>query len=317
VWRSSASTLPHQPSCQLTGSINTAALHRVPMRTYNNPLVELEAGEHVVVDGVGEVVEQVLERSDAGDEALDEVPEDGEHGEPAVLDLLELELLERLVVLAEAERVEDGAAGVGGVAGAAEELLQAEEVLLAHGPGVVPVLEPAVLGEAHQRHLEDEERVRVGPVVVGARGRDHARPEPRQRRLRRDQPQLAENLRRDGARRAQHGEPAVDHLAVRQPLGLDEPAGALRIRQAQRVEPEVAGKPAARVIQPFNQRSIQRRLTATELRQIERTCTLLLTCHPGRRGTAWTRTTAACPRLAANQNTVTNNQLCRSAAVIN
>jgi hypothetical protein len=278
--------------------------------------VELEAGEHVVVDGVGEVVEQVLERSDAGDEALDEVPEDGEHGEPAVLDLLELELLERLVVLAEAERVEDGAAGVGGVAGAAEELLQAEEVLLAHGPGVVPVLEPAVLGEAHQRHLEDEERVRVGPVVVGARGRDHARPEPRQRRLRRDQPQLAENLRRDGARRAQHGEPAVDHLAVRQPLGLDEPAGALRIRQAQRVEPEVAGKPA-RVV---SNRSISDRFgvkTATELHQLERTCMmLLLTCHPGRRGTAWTRTTAACPRLAANQNTVTNNQLCRSSAII-
>jgi hypothetical protein len=236
-------------------------------RLCTNPLVELEACEHVVVDGVGEVVEEVLEGSDAGDEALDEVSEDGEHGEPAVLDLLELELLERLVVLAEPERVEDGAAGVRWVAGAAEELLEAEEVLLAHGAGVVPVLQPAVLGEAHERHLEDEERVGVGPVVVGAGGRDDARLEPRQRRLRRDQAQLAEHLGGDGACRAQHGEPAVDHLAIGQPLGLDEPAGALRVRKTQRVEPEVAGKPA-RIIEPF----ISVNCNRTELRQSTCSC---------------------------------------------
>jgi hypothetical protein len=207
--------------------------------------VELEAGEHVVVDGVGEVVEQVLVGSDTGDEPLDEVAEDGEHGEPAVLDLLELELLHLLLGLAEAERVEERAPGVGGVAGAGEELLEAEEVLLAHGARVVPVLEAAVLGEAHERHVEDEERVGVGPVVVGARGRDDPRLEPRQRGLRRDDAQLAEDLRGDGARRAQHGEAAVDHLAVGQPLGLDEAAGALRVGQAQRVEAVVAGQPAA------------------------------------------------------------------------
>jgi hypothetical protein len=206
--------------------------------------VELEAGEHVVVDGVGEVVEQVLERADAGDEPLDEVTEDGEHGEPAVLDLLELELIHLLLGLAEAERVEEGPAGVGRVAGAGEELLEAEEVLLAHGARVVPVLEAAVLGEAHERHVEDEERVGVGPVVVGARGRDDARLEPRQRGLRRDDAHLAEDLRGDGAHRAQHGVAAVDHLAVGQPLGLDEAPGALRVREAQRVEAIVAGQPA-------------------------------------------------------------------------
>ena len=215
------------------------------MQQPTDVLVELEAGEHVVVDGVGEVVEQVLERADAGDEPLDEVAEDGEHGEPAVLDLLELELIHLLLGLAEAERVEEWAAGVGRVAGAGEELLEAEEVLLAHGARVVPVLEAAVLGEAHERHVEDEERVGVGPVVVGARRRDHPRLEPRQRRLRRDDAQLPEDLRGDGARRSQHREAPVDHLAVGQPLGLDEAAGALRVREPQRVESIVAGQPAA------------------------------------------------------------------------
>lgn len=222
----------------------TSRFHYVQQQQGSNALVELEAGEDVVVDGVGEVVEQVLERADAGDEPLDEVPEDGEHGEPAVLDLLELELIHLLLGLAEPERVEERAAGVGRVAGAAEELLEAEEVLLAHGPRVVPVLEAAVLGEAHERHVEDEERVRVGPVVVGARRRDDPGLEPRQRRLRWDQAKLAEDLRGDGARCAQHGEPPVDHLPVCQPLGLDEAAGALRVRQAQRVEAVVTGQPA-------------------------------------------------------------------------
>uniref|UniRef100_K3XYP1 Uncharacterized protein n=1 Tax=Setaria italica TaxID=4555 RepID=K3XYP1_SETIT len=264
--------------------------------TGSNALVELEAGEDVVVDGVGEVVEQVLEGADAGDEPLDEVPEDGEHGEPAVLDLLELELLHLLLGLSEPERVEERAAGVGRVAGAGEELLEAEEVLLAHGARVVPVLEAAVLGEAHERHVEDEERVGVGPVVVGARRRDDPRLEPRQRRLRRDEAQLAEDLRSDGARSAQHGEAPVDHLPVGQPLGLDEAAGALRVGEAQRVETVVAGQPATTTA------SSKIGSVYSNCKNIHGGMELAVrTCHRGRRGIAWTRTTAACQRLAARK----------------
>lgn len=134
-------------------------------------LMELEAGEDVVVDGISEVIKQVLHGANPGEERLDGEAEEGEHGEPAILDLLELELLHlRLALGPEAERVEERAAGVGRLAGAGEVLLEAEEVLLPHGARRVPVLEAAVLGEADEGELEDEEGVRVGPVGVGARG---------------------------------------------------------------------------------------------------------------------------------------------------
>uniref|UniRef100_J3L1M4 Uncharacterized protein n=1 Tax=Oryza brachyantha TaxID=4533 RepID=J3L1M4_ORYBR len=68
-------------------------------------------GPGVVVDGVGEVVGEVLEGALAGDDGLHEEAEHGEHGEAAVLDLLDLELGEGLRVVGEAERVE-AAAGV-------------------------------------------------------------------------------------------------------------------------------------------------------------------------------------------------------------
>ena len=45
-------------------------------------------GPGVVVDRIGEVVGEVLERALAGDDGLDEESEHGEHGEAAVLDLL-------------------------------------------------------------------------------------------------------------------------------------------------------------------------------------------------------------------------------------
>ena len=194
-------------------------------------LMELEAGEDVVVDGISEVIKQVLHGANPGEERLDGEAEEGEHGEPAILALLVVALLHlRLALGPEAERVEERAAGVGRLAGAGEVLLEAEEVLLPHGARRVPVLEAAVRGEADEGELEDEEGVRVGPVGVGARGGDHAGLEPRDRRLGGDEAQLAEELRGDHADDAHHRRPAVEHLAVGQPPWLDEPAGPLRVR---------------------------------------------------------------------------------------
>jgi len=62
-------------------------------------------GPGVVVDGVGEMVGEVLERALAGDDGLHEEAEHGEHGEAAVRELLDLELGEGLGVVGDAERV--------------------------------------------------------------------------------------------------------------------------------------------------------------------------------------------------------------------
>jgi hypothetical protein len=60
----------------------------------------------VVVDGIGDVVGQVLQGPLTGDDGLDEEPKHGEHGKAAVLDLLHLQLSELLRVIGETQRVE-------------------------------------------------------------------------------------------------------------------------------------------------------------------------------------------------------------------
>ena len=119
-------------------------------------LVDFQVGEHVVVHGISQVVEQVLERSHAGEDGLDEVPQHCKHGKSSILHLLDLQVLELLLVLAEAEEVEEWASGVSRVSRASQKLLKAQEVLLAHGSGLVVVLCTAVLGESHECKLQHE-----------------------------------------------------------------------------------------------------------------------------------------------------------------
>jgi hypothetical protein len=189
-------------------------------------------GPCVVVDGVGEVVGQVLQWPLAGDDGLDEEPEHGEHGEAAVLDLLHLELGERLGVVGEAERVE-AAAGVERVDDLAER----------------PAGDAVPLDGAHEHHLhrpdgEDALRVdqaRVAEVVEPALAEDlRARLEPHG--LAELDAVPGEELREDAAERAQHRPPGVDHLQL--------PVLGERLRvggEPRGVPPVVAGELAGQV----------------------------------------------------------------------
>ena len=127
--------------------------HAFPSR---ESLVNFQVGEHVVVHRVSQMVEQVLERSHAGEDGLDEVSQNCKHGKSSILHLLDLQILHLLLVLAEPEEVEEWASRVSRVSRASQKLLKAQEVLLAHGSGLVVVLCTAMLGESHKCNLQHE-----------------------------------------------------------------------------------------------------------------------------------------------------------------
>jgi hypothetical protein len=189
-------------------------------------------GPCVVVDGVGEVVGEVLERAFAGDDGLDEEPEHGEHGEAAVLELLHLELREGLRVVGEAERVE-AAAGVERVDDLSER---------AAGDAVP-------LDGAHEHDLagpdgEDALRVdqaRVAEVVQPTLAED-LRPGLEPHGLAELDAVAGEQLREHAAQRAQHGPAGVDDLQL--PV-LGE---RLRVRRQPRGVPAVVARELARQV---------------------------------------------------------------------
>ncbi|WVZ59764.1 hypothetical protein U9M48_009865 [Paspalum notatum var. saurae] len=161
-------------------------------------------GPGVVGDGVGDVVEEVLNGSLAGDDGLHEEPKHGEHGEASVLELLDLELGGGVRVVGEAQRVE-GAAGVDLVEALAERA----------------AADAVALDEAHEHDLagpdgEDALRVHqvgVAQVVQPALGEDlRAGLEPH--RLAELDAVLGQDLREHAAQRAQHRPPRVDHLQL-------------------------------------------------------------------------------------------------------
>jgi hypothetical protein len=186
----------------------------------------------VVVDGVGDVVGEVLEGALAGDYSLHEEAEHGEHGEAAVLDLLHLELGERLRVVGEPERVE-----------AASRVQRVDHLPERAAGDAVP------LDGAHEHHLarpdgQDALRVdqaRVAEVVEPALAEDlGARLEPH--RLAELDAVAGEQLREHAPERAEHGPAAVDHLQL---AVLGE---GLRVRRQPRgVPPVVAGELAGQV----------------------------------------------------------------------
>jgi hypothetical protein len=188
----------------------------------------------VVGDGVGEVVEQVLQGALAGDDGLDEEAEHGEHGEAAILDLLDLELGEGDGVVGEAERVEVLAAGV--------------EVVAVADAG--EAVDAVALDEAHEDDLESQHgedalgvhQVGVAEVVEAAVGEDLGAGLEPHGLLEVDAHPLLEHLRRDAAQRAEHRPPAVDHL--QRPV----PRERLRVRgEPRRVPPVVARELAPQV----------------------------------------------------------------------
>ncbi|CAL5065276.1 unnamed protein product [Urochloa decumbens] len=161
-------------------------------------------GPCVVVDGVGEVVGEVLERALAGDDGLDEEAEHGEHGEAAVLELLDLELGECLGVIGEpqrveaatrVERVDDLAERAAGDAvaldGAHEHDLacpDGEDALRVDQAGVAEVVEAALAEDLGSR-LEPDGLAELDAVA-------------------------GEELREDAAERAEHGPAGMDHLQL-------------------------------------------------------------------------------------------------------
>ncbi|RLN33992.1 hypothetical protein C2845_PM03G05550 [Panicum miliaceum] len=198
----------------MSGSLQHQWIHVRPLRKKTMKLHSersLVAGDEVggvgpgvVVDRVGEVVGEVLERALSGDDGLDEESEHGEHGEAAVLELLDLELGQGLGVVGQAEGVE-AAAGVERVddlaeraAGNAVALDGAHEHDLA-GPdgedalgvdqaGVAEVVEPA-LAEDLGAGLEPDGLAELDAVA-------------------------GEQLGEDAAERAEHGPAGVDDLQL-------------------------------------------------------------------------------------------------------
>ena len=80
-------------------------------------------------------------------------------------------------------------------------------------------------------------------VVEGALRGDTRRSSSRRGRCPRRCTHAAENLGRDDVSKdAEHRPAAVDHLGVRQPLGVDETAGALGVGHAEGIEAEVTGE---------------------------------------------------------------------------
>jgi hypothetical protein len=129
---------------------------------------------------------------------------------------------------------------VGRLSRALEDILQAEEELLAHGAGVLVVLPAAELSELHKDHLDPEERVRVHSVDVrGARGGNHTTLEPDDIGGLGDDAGSAENFRGHAPCGAKHCPAAVDDLGIAEPVGVDEAARTLGIRQSQGVKAKV------------------------------------------------------------------------------
>mmetsp|Transcript_1303 Transcript_1303/g.5658 ORF Transcript_1303/g.5658 Transcript_1303/m.5658 type:complete len:298 (+) Transcript_1303:483-1376(+) len=188
--------------------------------------------EDVVVAGVGEVGEEVVDGTGAGGDGLREATHDGNHGEAAVSDLLALELLSLLGVLGVAHGVEEAlrVADVGvGVA-----LVGTGEGILVHGAGGLHVLPAADLGPVHHGHLHEEQGTGAEPVAVPLAGIDpvgevgHA--------------DLGEELGADHAGEAEHRPAAVHELS------LDEPLEVLGIRaEVEGIETVVAGEGAVEV----------------------------------------------------------------------
>lgn len=142
-----------------------------------------------------------------------------------------------------------GRTRVGGFAGALQEVLEAQEVLLAHGARVVVVLPAAELCELHQHDLNPEQRPGVDAVEAlrGARRGVHAGLEPDDAGGLRNGAHSSERLGADAAGCAEHRPAAVDDLGVPKPVGVDEAAGALGVGESEGVEAEVAGVRAIEV----------------------------------------------------------------------
>jgi hypothetical protein len=202
-------------------------------------LSQLVAGDEVrgvcpgvVGDGVGDVVEEVLDGALAGDDGLHEEAEHGEHGKAAVLELLHLELGGGVRVVGEAQRVE-GAAGVHLVEPFPERA----------------AADAVALDEAHEHHLarpdgQDALCVhQVGvPQVVQPALREDLRAGLEPHRLAELDAVLGQDLREHAAQRAQHRPPGVDHLQL--PVARE----CLRVgREARGVPPVVAGELAGQV----------------------------------------------------------------------
>ncbi|GIL82452.1 hypothetical protein Vretifemale_11436 [Volvox reticuliferus] len=186
------------------------------------------------------MVQQVLERTLPGQGCLSTVAQHSKHSQATVLDLLQLQLLHGGLSLSEVEEVEERAAWVGGVAAALKDLLQTQEVLLAHRARVAEVLQAAKLSKLHRYNLNEEDGVRISPVAVVRASRwDYAALVPDNVRLLGDQTRSAQDLGGDASSRAEHSPAAVDHLRVLQPLGLNEAARVDWVQQAERVEAEI------------------------------------------------------------------------------
>jgi len=176
--------------------------------------MKFKAGQDIVVDRIGQVIQEVLVWSDSGHETLHEVTQDGQHSQPAILHLLQLQVFQRLLVFPKSKGVKQGSARVGWFSGPTQILLESQEILLAHGTWFCPVLEPPVLCESHECHLENKQRVWICPVAVCPGRWDDTSPEPREGGLRRYEASLSKNFWCNGTNRPQHGISSVNDLTV-------------------------------------------------------------------------------------------------------
>ncbi len=181
------------------------------------------------------MLRQVLEGALAREHSLCTIPKHGKHGQAAIAKLLGLELLELCLCLAQVKQVEKGAAWVCGVAAAVECSLKAQEVLLALAAWETVILQTLELCKLHQDDLYEKQAVRVCPVacLIGASGGEDTRsvPDDVLGGLG-DGTCRCQHLGGDAAGSAEHGPATVDHLAVGQPVGVDEATCTLRVGQA-------------------------------------------------------------------------------------
>eukprot|EP01018_Ginkgo_biloba_P032239 Gb_23735 [translate_table: standard] len=184
-------------------------------------------GPGVVVDGVGEVVGEVLDGAFAGDDGLDEETEHGEHGQAAVLELLNLQFGEGIGVVGQPQRVE-AATWIDGVGNLAE--WAASNAVALDGSH-----EDDLAGPDGENALGVDEAW-VAQVVEAAVAEDlRARLEPDS--LAELDAVAGEQLREDAAQGSQHRPPRVDHLQ------LSVLRERLRVRrQPRRVPPVVSRK---------------------------------------------------------------------------
>ena len=147
----------------------------------------------------------------------------------------------------------------------------------------VVVLSPSVLGEGDQHHLEHEQGVGVGPVVVGAERGDDTRLGPGKAGLCGDSSESTKDLRSNHARGTEHGPSAIDDLSVREPLGVNEVASTLGIGEAKGIEAEIAGQAATVNVTIEQPHSINKTRRIHLFRAVR-------TFHPSRSGTGEMRT---------------------------